>query len=354
MQGGGNHLFFINYCGMIILLVVLLLFCVPCGSYAGDNTQNAITLLQKDDVKSREAVASFSSYDKDGRTQIIKLYKSHLQLVRQHGWKMEELFTDKIVAKDGITRALPSTVLTSPRKGPALWILTGIHGEEPAGPCALAENMEFLAALCDREVPMVIFPLLNPGGYYRNLRYPGAEARGNKAPEISVGDSDHLLPDKSGKPRKARPSSARCDSVTRKVLELSKDYPPLLVLDFHEDDTVDKGYIYSQGKMGRRDPTALAIIGAFKEMRFPLLLSGRISDEEIIKDGIISDVKDGSIDELLASTEILRGGTKYPGPSAESAIVIETGSLNVSLPSRIKVHSHILRMAETLWKSVLH
>lgn len=335
-----------------MLLIALILFIFPCHAYARENIQSVVTLLEADNAGSFDSLASLKSYDSDGRAQIIDLYKAHLRLVKHRGWKREEIFKDTIVTKDGNRCGLPSLVLTSPRKGPALWILTGIHGEEPAGPCALAGNIEFLAALCEKDIPIVIFPLLNPEGYYKNSRYPGAEAGEKATPEGSVGDSEHLLPDASGKPRKARPSSARCDAVTRKVLELAKDYPPLLALDFHEDDEQEKGYLYSQGKMGGNDLTALLIIGAFKEMGFPLQLSGKISDEEIIRDGIISDVKDGSIDELLASTEIVEEGTKHTGPSARSAIVIETGSKNVPLSLRVKIHSHIMKMAETLWKSV--
>jgi len=328
---------------------MLILFSRPATSAAGEEPASVVTLLEKNDSAS---LSSLKSHDSDGRTGITALYKAYLKLSHRYHWKMEQVFADKVVAGDGKAFELPSLVFTSPVKGPALWILTGIHGEEPAGPCALADNTDYFASLAEKGIPIVIFPLLNPEGYCRNSRYPGARAGDSESSDISVGDSEHLLPDDSGKPRREEPTSARCDAVTGRVLELCEAYPPKLVLDFHEDDTLDKGYLYSQGKAGKDDTSALAIIAAFKEKHFPLELNGKISDDEIIRDGIISDVKDGSIDELLASGEIVPHGIRQPGPSAPCAIVIETGSKNVPLPQRVKVHSHIMRMAEKLWNSV--
>jgi len=328
---------------------MLILFSRPATSAAGEEPASVVTLLEKNDSMS---LSSLKSFDRDRRTGITALYEAYLKLSRRYHWKMEQVFADKVVAGDGKAFELPSLVFTSPNRGPALWILTGIHGEEPAGPCALAINVDYFATLAEKGIPVVIFPLLNPEGYYRNSRYPAAGAGDSDSQDISVGDSEHLLPDDSGKPRREEPTSARCDAVTGRVLELCGAYPPKLVLDFHEDDTLDKGYLYSQGKMGKDDPAALMIISAFKEKHFPLQLTGRISDEEIIREGIIYDVKDGSIDELLASKEIVQRGLRRPGPSAASAIVIETGSKNVPLPQRVTVHSHIMRMADKLWNSV--
>jgi hypothetical protein len=42
--------------------------------------------------------------------------------------------------------ALPIIALRTPKKGKALWVISGIHGEEPAGPNAISDRkaIEFL------------------------------------------------------------------------------------------------------------------------------------------------------------------------------------------------------------------
>jgi hypothetical protein len=70
----------------------------------------------------------------------------------------------------GTTVELPIIALRSPRSGDAMWILSGIHSEEPAGPNAIAEAIDDIAALGER-LPVVLVPLCNPHGYARNWRY---------------------------------------------------------------------------------------------------------------------------------------------------------------------------------------
>ena len=67
-------------------------------------------------------------------------------------------------------RPLPIIALRSPKKGPAIWVLAGIHGEEPAGPNAVAAAIADIAMLGEHR-PVVLLPLLNPHGYARNWRY---------------------------------------------------------------------------------------------------------------------------------------------------------------------------------------
>jgi hypothetical protein len=290
------------------------------------------------------------TYGEDGRKSVTDLYRAQIRLEGEYGWGLDEIFSEEVLLEGGGRVLLPASCLRTRARGPALWIISGIHGEEPAGPNALVENVSVLAALGEKGIPVVLMPLCNPLGYCRNWRYRDAPSYSEESPGSSVGDSDHLLPDEKGKPRRATPVSPQCDSLTGKVLALSQEYPPLLTLDFHEDDELDEGYIYSQGILGAEDPVAKQIVRIFKENRFSIRLDGQTRFGEKIRDGIIADAKDGSIDELLGSERILASGVPKKGPSARSVIVLETSSMRLPLEERKKVHAAVLRDAERLWR----
>ena len=75
-------------------------------------------------------------------------------------------------------------------------MLSGIHGEEPAGPNAIAANLASLTQLADAGVPIVVIPLANPKAYRHNWRYPNTPERDwKKGGGYSVGDAEYLLPD---------------------------------------------------------------------------------------------------------------------------------------------------------------
>jgi hypothetical protein len=82
----------------------------------------------------------------------------------------------------------------SPVSGPATWIISGIHGEEAAGPNAIAAAIDDIAKLGEHR-PVVLIPLSNPHGYVRNWRYLNSPVWSENIDAQSVGDSSHLLPD---------------------------------------------------------------------------------------------------------------------------------------------------------------
>jgi hypothetical protein len=227
--------------------------------------------------------------------------------------------------------------------------MTGIHGEEPAGPNALVDSLGILEMLAKSGIPMVVMPLLNPLGYQRNWRYPNAAVYSRTAPGTSVGDSDHLLPDARNKPRSAKPACPEAASLTARVLSLAAEYPPVLVLNLHEDNLLRKGYIYSQGKRGAEDPVARLLVELLLENKFPILTAGTTRFGEAIHGGIVAGVKDGSIDELLSAPAIVQNGSLRKGPAAPTVIVLETSSMNMSLPARKRVHATVLAALDRLW-----
>ena len=276
----------------------------------------------------------------DGRRPIESLYATYAGLV-ERGWKLE-VVADSQPA--GTTQPLPIIALRSPASGPAVWILSGIHGEEPAGPNAIAAAIDDIARLGERR-PVVLLPLLNPQGYARNWRYLNVAAYSATIDGNSVGDSSHLLPMPADprRPRSPAPSSPEADAITAYVLRRSADYPPLTSIDLHEDNLIDQGYVYSQGVDGAADALAIDAVNVLKEHGIPIKMDGETRFGEAIAGGIIGPVVDSSIDELMSIRTVVSGGCQRPGPVARTVLVFETPAAAIPLQRRIEAHAALIR-----------
>jgi hypothetical protein len=276
----------------------------------------------------------------DGRAPIESLYRASLSLVDQ-GWTAE-LIADSAPAD---THApLPIIALRSPKAGPATWILAGIHGEEPAGPNAIAAAIEDIAKLGAHR-PVVLLPLLNPQGYARNWRYLNVATYSKSVDGQSVGDSSHLLPSPEDPARARAPSasSPEADAITAWILSRQADYPVLISLDLHEDNLIDEGYVYSQGVMGDKDELALAAVALLREAGVPIKRDGVTRFDEPIRYGIIGPVTDSSVDELMSAREVVVAGERRPGPGAQTVLVLETPAAALPLAQRVGAHAAFLR-----------
>lgn len=290
----------------------------------------------------------------DGRAPLEDLEARYLTLASESGWTVEKLYGYPDEPKERIL------AFRTKQAGPALWLISGIHGEEPAGPNALARELESVASLARAGVPVVFIPLCNPRGYRNRWRYPNTAERDWRKGGYSVGDAEYLLPDLAGgtKPRVAKPVSTETAALTSYALKLAKEYPPLLVLDFHEDElSKEGGYIYSQGNDADENPVGEEIIRLLQSSGIPIRLEGTTRFGEPVKSGMVSrddtgqPIRDGSIDELLSAKEIFVGGKKVPGPSAPTVIVVETPAFAGSdLPKRVGAHAAVLRNLEYLWR----
>jgi hypothetical protein len=281
----------------------------------------------------------------DGRAPIEALYRASLGLV-ERSWTAEVIAES---APPGAAAPLPIIALRSPTPGPAVWILAGIHGEEPAGPNAVAAAIEDLAKLGE-ERPVVLLPLLNPQGYARNWRYLNMEKYDEAVDGLSVGDSSHLLPaaDQAVRARSPAASSAEADAITAWILARQAEYPVVISLDLHEDNLIDQGYVYSQGIAGDRDELALAAVALLREADVPIRMDGETRFGEPIRHGLIGPVTDSSIDELMSAREIIVGGERRPGPGARTVLVLETPAAALPLARRVDAHAALLRRLSTL------
>ena len=276
----------------------------------------------------------------DGRAPIEALYRAALGLVEK-GWRAEVITQS---APAGTTAPLPIIALRSPKTGPAVWILAGIHGEEPAGPNAIAAEIEDIAAL-GASRPVVLMPLLNPQGYARNWRYLNVPVYSETIDGQSVGDSSHLLPsDKDpSQPRAPAASSPEAAAITAFVLRQQADYPVAVSIDLHEDNLINEGYVYSQGVEGGKDPLAAAAVEraegerrAAQDGRHDALRRADRAGHRRPGDGQLHR----RAPERTASR---RRGCVAPGPAAHTVLVFETPAAALSLERRVAAHAALIR-----------
>jgi hypothetical protein len=295
-----------------------------------------------------------TQYTSDGRSALPELMGRFDALAQTHGWLPDTIYT-----YPG-SKELAIRSWRTPRRGAALWLLSGIHGEEPAGPNAISRNLPSLVALANSGVPVVLIPLCNPKAYRSNWRYPNTPERDWHKGGYSVGDAEHLLPDlaNGSRPRAAAPPGPETKALTHYVLQLARDYPPVLVLDLHEDElSTQGGYIYSQGSHADENPVGAEIVRLLLANGIPLRKSGNTRFGEPIVDGVISrddkgqPIRDGSIDELFAATEIYVDGKRIRGPAASTVIVVETPAFAGSrFEQRVAAQGAVVRNVRGLWR----
>jgi APA family basic amino acid/polyamine antiporter len=310
--------------------------------------------IPQDSLAAEAAAPVVPDYTADGRLTVAQLMSRFDALSRDHGWHEATIYT-----YPGEGRAAIRGWHTAHR-GEALWILAGMHGEEPAGPNALAANLVQVVELAAAGVPVVVIPLCNPNAYRHNWRYPNTPERDWRRGGYSVGDSEYLLPDleTGSKPRAAAAAAPDTQALTQFVLRLAATYPPRLVLDLHEDElSAEGGYIYSQGNGTDGARVGAEVIRLLEASGIPIRHSGRTRFGEPIVDGVISrndrgqPIRDGSIDELLAATTVFVDGRPVPGPAAATVIVVETPAFAGSkFDLRVGAHGTVVRHVSDLWR----
>jgi hypothetical protein len=303
---------------------------------------------------STASCAGAGGYVADGRATLPSLHSRYDSLRSGGGWLAETVYT----YPDDHALAIESW--RTKAEGPALWILAGIHGEEPAGPNALANGIGHVAALARAGLPMVFVPMCNPRAYFHNWRYPSTPDRNWQGGGYSVGDSEWLLPTVAGgtSPRAAKAPGPETQALTRYVLGLAGRYPPVLVLDFHEDElSAGGGYVYWQGRSKDGPAVAGEIVRLLRAAGVAIRAGGKTRFDETIDNGIIGPngvgglFNDGSVDELLAAPEVIVEGKRRAKPAAPVAIVIETpADAGSKLDARVAGHLAVIAQMRRLWE----
>jgi len=302
-----------------------------------------------------EIVQRLDGYTRDGRWPIWKLYKAASRLEKEFGWNKKTVFTQVAETPQGLF-SLPIDIYMTPHAGPAFWVIAGVHGEEVAGSIAVAKGVEEIASL-GKKIPMVVAPLGNPFGYFRDFRYPNEKR--DKEKGQSVGDAEHLLPDLSStvlaprQPLISKISREAC-ALTKEFASLLVCYPPVILMDHHGDEHQEAPYIYSQGQLGEEDPVAQDVIRILKQFGIPINGDSETEFHQQIINGIVSDKFDGSLEELIGGAgERIINGRRVTSQPCFTVIVVETPTLLVSLEAQIAAHLAIVRSYPKYWQWVL-
>ncbi len=278
------------------------------------------------------------------------MYSSYEVLVKA-GWKKQIIATQTHYPVYGYTSPKPNG-----KSQESLWIIGGVHGEEPAGPNAFSNSIEKIESLVSiNKIPVVFIPVANPSGYARNWRYFNEYRDFKKG--LSVTDSGHALFPKL-------PSSKTADEIIAWVLKTSKSYLPTLAMDHHEDETNDPrwypdsgfSYMYAYGKEDRLTELCPVVLEVLKDNGYDLPLKEETRFGEQVINGFVYNSPDGSIDQLLVADEhYSSSGQKKSKYQAHAVFVIETAFDPPGIDSfakRLKTHIDIINIYTKLWKMV--
>ena len=298
-------------------------------------------------------------YFSDGRKPVGNLIKTYLEL-ELAGWKKELICMQS--ADPIFCFISPAAHLAGKHQLRCFWALGGIHGEEPAPPDAFSEEIETFKYI-GHKVPLILLPLLNPFAHRYDFRYENEYRDFSKGK--SVTSCAHLLTDSFNQPRSVEPESNTNRLLTDWLKENVYKYPPLLVIDHHEDRVPDKlqnldsCYAYIKNKDLLNISVAQEIIGIFKKHSLPVTGKGETRFGEEIQDGLVVNQSDNSIDEFLYSSNYFDSDLKVvrPKPSSKIGLVIETTipyspAKYISLRNRINAHREIIQNYYRFWNLI--
>ncbi|MEW5851993.1 MAG: hypothetical protein AB2A00_24610 [Myxococcota bacterium] len=164
------------------------------------------------------------------------LFKDYLGAFRRSARRWEPAYRlTRVGTARSAPRAAPLVRLANarPRKS-GLMLLSGFHGEEPAGPLTLLTFLHHIVGRAtDLGVPLCIYPVVNPYGFDTMKRTTVAGEYTNAG---FIHDEDPTGPEVA---------QLRADMVK---------FAPQVFLDLHEDDNEQRTYLYAFGdeKLGAR------------------------------------------------------------------------------------------------------
>eukprot|EP00829_Urostomides_striatus_P001744 TRINITY_DN1190_c0_g1_i2.p1 TRINITY_DN1190_c0_g1~~TRINITY_DN1190_c0_g1_i2.p1 ORF type:complete len:285 (-),score=68.11 TRINITY_DN1190_c0_g1_i2:43-897(-) len=207
-------------------------------------------------------------------------------------------------------------------------LIGGIHGREPAGAVAITKEASFIVEQGENR-SILVLPLMNPWGYYNHIRYGPS---GN-----SVTDCMYALG------RDKAPLCEESEKIVHFFLNEIKILKGATVLDLHEDPGYEEGgtpyketgtYLYLIGEDAKSHQITHQIKSQLQKCPLPLINNGMTRFHETIKDGIIENSPDGSIDEFLSVL------------GASPVLTLETLLLSETCPpinARVNVYQQVIR-----------
>jgi len=282
------------------------------------------------------------------KLSIPELYLAYSKLEIAH-WKCTKIC-------DSISRTenyrLPIIALDNYKIGPALWIITGIHGDEPAGPNMIARNIEYIAILL-HTIPTLILPLCNPIGYLLNEKYIDKSRTTND--RMSFGDASCKLPNMEYSNNRGNAQNPESQQILDYLITENSKRPPAMVIDLREDAAISKGYVNSQGmnsrgKKGSYNRFAWKILQSMERF-VEIQKTKKTRFNEQIIEGIVGPVRDNSIDEFIATNHIYVGKSATAaenitdGIQAETVLRVNIPAKNIELEKRISAQQNVLHMA---------
>jgi hypothetical protein len=197
---------------------------------------------------------------------------------------------------------------------PNLLISGGFHGEEIAGPWAILKFLETAFTDLLDKANLTFLPCVNPIGFNRGTRYARAGERTNAGfcHEEETGD------------KLSTEGQILMENIDFLIKSASGGF-----LSLHEDDTVDKFYIYSFEHTLK--PGRFTIAMRDEEAKyFEVLPDGIEVNEEgdpesIVEQGIVYRLCDGSFEDMLFHRGVSR------------TLVIETPAKSIALEKRVEV-----------------
>ncbi|MGV8172095.1 MAG: hypothetical protein ACP5OA_05375 [Candidatus Woesearchaeota archaeon] len=250
--------------------------------------------------------------------------------------------------------SLPIIGIHNDKVGPAIWILSGMYGDEPSGPNMLARNIGEIAKALSN-VPTVILPLCNPHGYRLNQSF--LDDALDKTEGLSVDNASHvLIDDKPGGTRyiegynpRSEANSYEAEHIVSYLLTQNTIRPPTMVIDLQEIDS-SKGHIESYGTKRYENTRIQEIVRAIARTVDMTQFANGEENQRIIS-SIRYPIKDNSIAEFAAAKKILYGGI-MKGIGAKNVIKTRIPSLYIPLENRIQAQKDALYASIDLTRDV--
>jgi len=245
------------------------------------------------------------------------------------------------------TLSLPIISINNNKKGPAIWILAGMYGNEPSGPNMLAQNIANIARELS-DIPTLILPLCNPQGYRLNQRYLNDVVE--NVDGLKVDDASHVLLDYKpnsidfveGYSPRSEAQSYESEQIVSYLISESAKRPPILVIDLQEKNSTN-GHIDSYGTHRYDGKHIYSVVDAMAKAVNVSKYNPVTSDNPTTK-SIEYPINDGTITEFIAASRIIYGDI-IRGISAKTVFKTKVPTIDTSLYTQMQAQQNALYAA---------